>query len=484
MILPPVTCWSGQLIVSAWCVGWLGFIKTHSGGAWTGDSYEHWERAHFFLRGWPADRLFIDLFPLPARPPLANVLTAAFMEVTRPDYARTTQSLLPPFSAAWPTLPVGLLAWRFGGRSAARMAAVLVMVNPLFAQNATYPWTKLPAVLFILTGLYFYLRVRDDDEARERSALLCALTLGGAVVTHYSKRVPMSSSLPSSGSPWVSSAGWRPPFPRMTLVAVAAGACVLAPWFVWSVVEYGSAGTFLTNSSITTLDKWHGSHLLKVALNLRDTLIPPQVRGFSGTLFVQTSPWGRLRDQGFLLYQLNLLFAVGCVAWIAVAWEGVRQGLRASRADRIFWTVALTGFVLASIAVYGDREHFGITHICLQSVVLLALAFLASRWDRFGPVWRSVLVAGWAVDLAFGILLQFAVEDYAIDRWLTPGRSEFDIARTYNGVSQANLQEKISAGLVYYSERLTAAPGLLLALLAALLLMAVARWTGAGKRES
>jgi 4-amino-4-deoxy-L-arabinose transferase-like glycosyltransferase len=462
----------GQLMVSAWCVGWLSFVKAHTGGAWTGDSFEHWQRAHFFLREWPPGRLFIDLFQMPARPPLANVLTAAFMQVTRVDYAH--YQLLTTLLCSLAYLPVGLLAGRFGGRPAARLAVVVLMLNPLFLQNATYPWTKLIAVFFILTGLYFFLRVRDDDGSSASAAVVCGLSLGGAVVTHYSAG-PYVAVLAAA---WIAMGwrrAWRPPYLRMTGGAVLAGACVLAPWFAWSVAQYGWDATFLSNSSITTLDKWQGNHLVKIALNLRDTLVPPQVRGFSGTLFRQSSPWGRLRDQCFLLYQLNLLLALGCVGWIAVLRESAREAVKAAARDRVFWTLALAGFVIGSIAVYGDREHYGITHICLQSVVLLGLAFLASRWHRLGRGWKCALIAGWSVDFALGIALQFAVEDFAIDRWLEPGRSLAETARTYNGVAQVSLDEKIIAHLVYFADILATPPALVLALLASIFCMAVLR---------
>jgi 4-amino-4-deoxy-L-arabinose transferase-like glycosyltransferase len=462
----------GQLIVTGWCVGWLAFVRSHSGGAWTGDSYEHWERAHFFLRAWPPGRLFIDLFQMPARPPLANVLTAAFMRMTAADYAHYQVISAVLCSLAY--LPVGLLAGRFGGRNAARVAAVVLMLNPLFLQNATYPWTKLVAVFFILTGLYFYLRVRDDDASSESSAALCALALGGAVLTHYSAG-PYVATLAVL---WVAMGwrrGWKAPFPRMTATAVLVGAGVLAPWFAWSVAEYGWSGTFLSNSSVTTLGKWQGNHLVKIALNLRDTLVPPQVRGFEGTLFRQSSPWGSLRDQCFLLYQLNLPVALGCVGWVAVVREAWRESRSAARADRLFWALALAGFVLGSIAVYGDREHYGITHICLQSVVLLGLAFLASRWGRLGRGWRRALVLGWIVDFCLGIALQFAVEDFAIDRWLNPGLPLAGMARTYNGVAQVNLDEKIIAHLAYFADILPTPPALVLALLGALMSMALIR---------
>jgi 4-amino-4-deoxy-L-arabinose transferase-like glycosyltransferase len=462
----------GQLIVTGWCVGWLAFVRSHSGGAWTGDSFEHWERAHFFLRQWPADRLFIEQFQLPARPPLANVLTAAFMQLTREDYAHYQVISAVLCSLAY--LPVGLLAGRLGGPRAARIAVLALMLNPLFLQNATYPWTKLPAVFFILTGLYFFLRVRDDDGASAGASIMCALSLGGAVVTHYSAG-PYVATLAILWIVMGWQRSWRQPFPSMTAAAALAGACVLAPWFIWSVAYYGWGGTFLSNSSVTTLGKWQGSHLVKIALNLRDTLIPPQVRGFNGTLFRQASPWGALRDQCFLLYQVNLPIALGCIGWVAVVREGWRESRVAGARDRVFWALAIAGFVIGSIAVYGDREHYGITHICLQSVVLLGLAFLASRWERIGPGWRFALVAGCVVDFCLGIALQFAVEDFAIDTWLKPGIPLTEAAKAYSGVTQVNLDEKIIAQMPYFSDTLATPPALVLALLGAIFCMALLR---------
>ena len=98
-------------------MGWLAFVPVpFSGGAWTGDSYEHSGSAPtIFLRQWPPGRLFIDdLRPFPARPPLANVLTAAFMHITREDYAH--YQVISAILCSLAYLPVGLLPARFGGR--------------------------------------------------------------------------------------------------------------------------------------------------------------------------------------------------------------------------------------------------------------------------------------------------------------------------------------------------------------------------------
>jgi hypothetical protein len=468
----------GQLAVSGWCLGWLAFVRVYSGGAWMGDWYEHWERAFFFLRRWPASgRLFIGLYELPARPPLANVLAAAFMRTTRVDYPHYQIVMAALCSLAY--LPVGLLAGRFGGPRASRLAAVILMLNPLFMENATFPWTKLPAVFFILSGLYFFLRVRDREATSARAAILCALLFGGAILTHYSAGpyvVVIGIAWVAMGPAW----GWSRAYLRMTAASVGAGACVLAPWFIWSVSHYGWTGTFLSNTSVTALEHVHGNHLVDMALNLRDTLVPPQIRRFKGPLLVQSSPWGRVRDQAFVCYQLNLLLALGCVAWLATCREAWRSAGAAARHDRRFWIGSVTGFVLVSIAVFGDREHYGIGQICLQSVVLLGLGFLAARWEDLGRGWRIALVAGWLVDFCLGIALQFAAEDFAIDRWISPGSSLDAVARTYNPVAADNYTQKVNAHLGFLADVLPASSLTVLILLCLVFFWALIR---AGRRS-
>jgi hypothetical protein len=461
----------GQLIVTAWCVAWLSFVTSYSGGAWTGDFVEHWQRALYFMRNWP-DSTFIEIYQLPARPPLSNVLTGAFMQMTHADFAHYQVIMGGLSSLAY--LPVGLLAGRYGGRRAIRVAAALVMLNPLFVQNATYPWTKLHAAFFILSGLYFFLRVQDNDAHSPRAGIACALCLGGAVVTHYSAG-PYVVVLAAA---WVACGfgrHWDAAFLRTTGLAAAAGACVLAPWFLWSISQFGFQGTFLSNSSISMMQKAPGSPPVVAALNFRDTFVPPQLRGFHGTLFRQTSSWGTLRDQLFLVYQLNPLLALGSVGWLAVAVQAVRRARAAPRRQAFFWAASLAGVLLLSFAAYGDRDHYGIGHICLQSTVLGGLAFLASQWGAVGRAWRIALIAGCAVDFTLGIALQFAVENFAFDRWFDPSRSFAGMLGSYAVVTQGNLRWKIIAHLTYFADILQTPPALVLALLGAVLWMALLR---------
>src|SRR5262249_59914048 len=64
---------------------------------------------------------------------------------------RSHYQLAMTFFSSLTFLPAALLARRFGGcRGAVTALALLFMVNPMFLENATFAWTKLPAAFFVL----------------------------------------------------------------------------------------------------------------------------------------------------------------------------------------------------------------------------------------------------------------------------------------------------------------------------------------------
>ncbi len=156
----------GQLLVTGWCTSWLFFVTSYSGGGWTGDWYEHWERTRFFLEHWPHEAKFLGVYVLPARPPLANLVTGALLALTPGNFAY--YQLFTTLFSSLAFLPAALLVRRFqpgrpgaalgGFLSAVAVFTVIVMVNPSIVQNATFAWTKLTPVSLVLAGLYFYLR--------------------------------------------------------------------------------------------------------------------------------------------------------------------------------------------------------------------------------------------------------------------------------------------------------------------------------------
>ena len=74
---------------TAWGLGLLGLIRCYygAGSGAAGDWVEHFQRTLFFLGHWPLDYRFIWRYPLPARPPLANLTTGAFLALSHETYS-------------------------------------------------------------------------------------------------------------------------------------------------------------------------------------------------------------------------------------------------------------------------------------------------------------------------------------------------------------------------------------------------------------
>ena len=461
-----------QLLVTAWCLGWLSLVASYSGGGWAADWFEHWERARFWIERGPLEQLFLGSYAVPARPPLINVVTGVFLTLTRQDFAH--YQIIATFLASLIFLPAALLAHRFGGPRAIPVLAVFFAVSPLFVQNATFPWTKLPTAACVLAALYFFLRAHDPSPPRSAPALFAACLATG-LLAHFSAgpaALVLAFAWIALGWPRRRDAAWW----RTALIAAVIGALILSTWFAWSLAHYGPAGTFLSNSSIQSPDARSGNQLLKILLNLRDTLIPHFLRPLDGALIAQRNLWGSVRDWFFQIYQLNLPFAFGSVAVFALARELLRTARATAPATRLGWTLALSGLVLLSVAVQGERDTWGLTHICLQSLVLLGLVVLAARWPDLNRPWQLALIVGATFDFFAGIALHFAAQSFALDRWFAPAGA--NPTATYIGYNEAalmNLAAKIQHRLTFVADLSPVPPALALALLAAIFALMLAR---------
>lgn len=426
----------GQGLVALWCVAWLALVQNYSGGGWSGDWFEHWDRARFFLEREPIDHRFLGIYALTARPPLANVITAGWLYLTAADFPH--YQLCSTLLGSLAFLPAAVLLHRWRpGPAAPALLAVFFMVNPLFVQNAVFPWTKLPAALLVLAALHFFLRGRDGD-APWTHAVLFSLSLAAALLVHYSA-APYAVAL---GLGWLL---WRPTgmgtraWLGLTIGAAAAGLVLLVTWFGWAFATYGIAGTLGTNTSVTTAAPDAAGQALRVLLNLRDTLVPHFLRSPDPALIAQTSPWGQARDWFFQCYQLNLPLACGSVGWVVILRELARAWPQATPVARRFWVLTIGLVVILGVAAHGARDVWGLTHICLHALILLGLVFLAARWPGLGRGWRLTVLAGATVDLAAGLVLHFAVQNHVLDRWFTPERNAFEITASYNPQAMQNL---------------------------------------------
>ena len=176
----------GAACALTWALVLLLAVRYYSGANWTGDWLEHYERSVFFLeRPPPSATTFLEgFYTLPARPPLFNVVAAHFLAQTgaRFDAYQVIATFLNVLCFLPLALLLGLLARR--GSSAIVVLACLVLLNPLFAQNATYAWTKLFAAFFPLTSIALYLRGwRKHDASR---TVVAFVLLAAGVLAHYS----------------------------------------------------------------------------------------------------------------------------------------------------------------------------------------------------------------------------------------------------------------------------------------------------------
>ena len=459
-----------QLIVMLWCVGWLALVVSYSGGGWTGDWFGHWQRTVFFLEHGPRNILFNGFDPLSSRPPLANIVTGALMAVTKIDFAHYQLATTVLGTLAF--LPAALLARHFGSRKSTALLAVLFMLSPLFVQNATFAWTKLLAAFFTLAAIYYFLRAGEADS---RSAGgWCAATLAAALLTHYSAgpyAVVIAIAWLVRGWARRGEASWW----RETAAAIATGAALLATWFGWALTTHGTRGTFLTNTSVTETAPSAGAQLLVSALNLRDTLVPHFLRAVDSGFIAQSSPWGQGRDWFFQLYQLNLFFAFGSTAWFVILILLGRAGWETPAGKRFGWIGALGATVLLGVGVHGARETWGLTHICLQPLVLAGLALLAAWWDALSRGWRRLIITGAVIDFVLGIALHFGVQSFLLDQWLAPSRTLTQTLATYTPIAQLNLRAKLQNKWAFFGDVFAAQEIAILTLLSLLLALALYR---------
>ncbi|HEX2854933.1 MAG TPA: glycosyltransferase family 39 protein [Opitutaceae bacterium] len=459
----------GQVLVTLSCLGWLALVGSYSGGGWAADWFEHWERTRFFAERWPQDTLFLGRYPLTARPPLANVIAAAFLQLTRVEFVH--YQVISTLLGSLVFLPAALLARRFGGRIAVAVLTVLLLVNPAFVQNATFAWTKLPAALFTLAAVYFFLR-SQDGEAPRAAPVIFAATLAAGLLAHYSTG-PYALLL---GVAWIA-LGWDRRGDRVwlrsTAIAAGVGFLIIALWLGWSLAVYGTKGTLLSNSSITALGVQTESPLTKIALNLRDTFVPHFLRPLDQTLIAQSSPWGRWRDVFFQSYQLNLFLLFGSTAWLVILRELRRAGRETGARWVRFWGIFIAGAVVVGVAVHGNRDHWGLAHICLQPLLLLGISFLAARWSTLALPWKITVAIGVALDLAAGIVLHFWVQNHPANA-----------VGIYNDSASMNFAAKLQHRVLFLNDVLTPPAALVLALVLALLIIAVARARAAMSRSA
>jgi len=453
------------VIVASWCLGLLALIRNYSGGEWVSDWFEHYHRTLFFLNRLPLDTRFLNMYPLPARPPLANVVLGDFLAVTSSTFAH--YQIFTTLLSSLAFFPLALLArcfCRASTRDPAAFLAILLMLNPMFVQNATFAWTKLPAAFFVLSGLYFSV---DATRAQSRTISFCvALCLSASLLTHYSA----APYLLAFSVIWfwrmrqeVSPTSWM----RSRIPAISIAAALLATWFAWALFHYGR----VTISATTTFGAYERltavQQVIRRGVNFFNLVVPHPLRPAEYSYLTQDSALGLWRDHFFNLYQSNLLFAFGSGGMVVLAVLLWRHRKRAISPWGCF--VAIVLFLNAAVISWPDR--WGSAHIGLQPLILIGLTWIAAAMPELGPKLRCCLIGGLAVDTALGIALHFYFQhmDLALD---FPNYRDQTLIHLRGYATWVNYVTKAAQHLTFLGDRsIQAAP--LCTVLALLLALAI-----------
>lgn len=389
----------------AWTLAMLSMIRVYSGAGWAADWAEHFQRSLFFLDRLSPATQFIELYELPARPPMQNVLAALFLGLTA-DRFEIFQVIF-GFLNILMFLPCVLLmpALGFRKRRALVPLVALFAANPAVMQNVTYTWTKALPAFYVILAICLYLSGWRKNDGVRTSAAFFALAAG--VLVHYSAG-PYAVVI---GLHYLVRVVRARPLPWREVVLVAAPALLLlATWFGWSFKTYGTKVTLASNTSISTAERDPGRNFAKIGANVVDTIIPAWMRD-AAPPWPQPNSDGRLRDQAFMFYQLNLIFAMGAVGGPIILWLLYRRLLRGEPGpERLFWRVLIPSCLLLGVAVVGERDPLGVPHLTLLPLEIAGLTVLASAFPRLNTAVRLLIVAGCCVDFGLGVFLQARIE--------------------------------------------------------------------------
>jgi hypothetical protein len=452
-----------QLLFTAWCVGWLALVRSYGGGEWSADWHEHYQRTLFFLDHQSLDTLFLDTYRLPARPPLANLVTGACLALTGTDFAHF--QLFNTFFSTLLFLPAALLARHFArGRDGGDATLLLMlMLSPFVLQNATFAWTKLLTAFFVLVAVACYVRGLAQNDSTRRTIAVGAMT--AALLTHYSAG-PYAVGLAIAQIALLWSrrkepARWRELGWQAGLTAV-----LLATWVAWSWFHYGAHTTFFSNTTATvgaglSVGAWWGRRIGNAFV----TFIPHPLRLADYRFIAQTSTLGFVRDYCFTIYQTTLPGALGSAGLLLLTWCGLhRRPPTAGPAERQFWLWFPAGVILLSIATVSWPDRWGVAHICLPALVVMGLALVAARLGEMPAGIRRCWTAALVLDLMLGIVLHFYLQ--ATIR--VPPNAFTDLMQgktfEYGLVTTKNLLFKLVYGYTFVADG-NLAPGLVLAFL-------------------
>jgi len=449
---------AGFGLLGLWTLLLLGLVRHYGGGGWCGDWYEHYHRMVFFLDHLPVGTVIYGGYQFPARPPMMNLLAAHFAAQVGRDFELFQVTFA--FLNLLIFLPCCLVARALVKRSSRKVMlfAGLMALCPMLAENVTYTWTKLFSGFYVLLATWLYVvGVRKKDSLRTVAAFGFLAT---GVLVHYSAGPfvlffalhYLVTALRGLKARW-----------RELALSVLVAAALLSTWFGWSMATYGVQTTFGSNTAVLAAQRTRGSNLARIGRNIFCTIVPHPLRGAGMGFLRQHSRIGYFRDYVFLIYQTSFPMAMGVVGGLVITYlfcaAAARYRSAANRKMLRFWLAYTIFCSVVGMAVIGERDLFGVAHICLMPIAFMGLALLAGSLARLPRVVRWLVVVGCAVDFALGILLQFRLENATFRVWTEGGRklaAPGEGGQLLSQVAIGNWTVKLDYGLRFLGDHLPA----------------------------
>lgn len=427
----------GWLIITFWLLGWQFTVYSYSGATWQGDWYEHYDRAKFFLQQGDVHVKFLGVYSLSARPPLVNIVTAGFLSLSGMEFYifQATCILLASLSV-W---PLYLLQRQFSPPGAfphLGWLVLLLMTVPAFIQNATFTWTKLPTVFFILTGI----TLLSDQKRTFITQLVGWVCLTVAMLAHY------------SAGPWIaaiaiaeyirSPSSWKKLYRRESIVIYTICALLFATWFGWSTLALGANETLSSNTTIADAKglSWD-KRLGNAAKNLYYTTIPAPFRKVEMASYLASAPSVRLRDSYFNAVQSSIPMMAGSLGVLVASFLLWNKRKHISMKSLRYWGTLIGVVLILGVIVHTEVITLGVAQVCLLPFSLLVIAWLAARVPK--SHWRKWLIIGMSADVMLGIILHYAVQSLWIYRWGHPGATDYQIIQKFGQGALNNFEARI-----------------------------------------
>jgi len=305
----------------------------------------------------------------------------------------------------------------WGRRGTTAALLLLLAANPSYNQNVAFPWTKSLTAMPCLLATWLYLRGWLKHDFKR---IFLAFTFAAAAcLTHfYAMAWAAGLALHYLIAAWPQR---REKYRELLAIGPAAGGLILT-WLLWAVWAFGPKIPF--NSSTTAWAVKHQTPLERVqtfGFNGIATLTPYFFRDVPYDQLAQANSLGRIRDQIFVLYQTNLLFAWGVFGGLILLFALPLNQWQAK--VRRFWWVFLVFSSIAGNASVATPDVWGAMHLWGMPLMFLGLCALAAFLGEMPAFWRCAAVLGCTIDFLCGILLQIHLEHRVYAIQAVPGQT-------------------------------------------------------------